>query len=423
MRVLVVSSMAWDNTNSIGNTFTNWFNNDVWKNDTFYNLYLRNQKPNNSVCNHYFQTTFFEMVNPFKKKNEIGKYFFYKNDNYINKNNVEKKAIGILHKLPLNIIYHYIDYTYRKKRWLNEKLISWLREVDANIIFICVTDVSFIKGFVDYIKYNSKAKIVLYIADDIYSQFNSKSRYRRNKLLKELNFIIDNSDRVLCASLSLKNYYTKLFNKNCETIYKGCKIQKNINRKIGNPLEIVYAGNFLYGRGKLLLELMEIIEDINDEEEKYHLKIYCNDNISNKDANKYTVERVSTFYGNVDYHKICEIQRQSDFVLIVESFDEKNKLYTKHSFSTKIPDSLQSGCNILAIGPKDISTINFLLSCKFTYVVTSKDFIRQKLDEIYCNKKLLIINRELSTEYAYENFEYNRNCYRIRQVLLDTLKN
>lgn len=44
----------------------------------------------------------------------------------------------------------------------------------------------------------------------------------------------------------------------------------------------------------------------------------------------------------------------------MESFEEVEMQKTKYSFSTKIIDYLQSGSVILAIGPKDISSMRYL---------------------------------------------------------------
>ena len=42
MKILVFSQMVWDDTNSLGNTMSNFFDGKSWENDSFYHIYMRN---------------------------------------------------------------------------------------------------------------------------------------------------------------------------------------------------------------------------------------------------------------------------------------------------------------------------------------------------------------------------------------------
>lgn len=60
------------------------------------------------------------------------------------------------------------------------------------------------------------------------------------------------------------------------------------------------------------------------------------------------------------YEKMKKLMNQSDIVLLVESFNQDNISDVQYSFSTKIIDCLQSGCGVMAIGPQNISAIEYL---------------------------------------------------------------
>jgi len=51
---------------------------------------------------------------------------------------------------------------------------------------------------------------------------------------------------------------------------------------------------------------------------------------------------------------------EHDYLIFLESFDIGVKKYTKLSISTKIPEYLCLGKPIIAIGPSDIASINYL---------------------------------------------------------------
>ena len=55
MRILIVTRNAWDDTNSIGNTVSNFFGGIP--DAEFANLYFRSSMPNNRLCKRYFQVT------------------------------------------------------------------------------------------------------------------------------------------------------------------------------------------------------------------------------------------------------------------------------------------------------------------------------------------------------------------------------
>ena len=423
MRILVMSSMAWDDTNSIGNTFSNWFSGKAWERDEFFHLYLRGQLPNNPVCKNYYKCTVFEMANLLKDREKIGTEFLYTPiQEKAPPKKTENRLISILHKAPLNIVYWGIDAVYRTGRWKNNKFKAWIEKAAPDVVFLCVTDVSFINGFAEYIKENTHAKRISYISDDFYTQFKHKPLYRRARLLKEYENIIKKSDRVMCASYTLKNFYEGLYGIKCDTIFKGCKVSEHINERVGDVLQIVYAGNLFYGRGEALFNIINAIRAINKTKQKFFLRIYCGDDMPEQDKEKYSIEGVAQFCGKVDYTEICEIEHRSDLVLVAESFEEKNKISTRYSFSTKIPDSLQSGCNVLGIGPNDISSIAFLKKLEFAYVIDDADKIKEELEKIYADKENFIERRCKAKEFVRRNFEMESNCALIRSQFEKTFE-
>ena len=84
--------MPWDNTNATGNTLSNFFDGEVWKNDKFHNIYMRNALPNNSVCKDYYRLTLNDMLKNFFVNEKIGNKFTnntkFKSKNVSNEKNI-----------------------------------------------------------------------------------------------------------------------------------------------------------------------------------------------------------------------------------------------------------------------------------------------------------------------------------------------
>ena len=55
MKILAITRASWDNSNNVGNTLSNIFSK--FNNSTFYNLYLRNDIPKESICDNFYQIT------------------------------------------------------------------------------------------------------------------------------------------------------------------------------------------------------------------------------------------------------------------------------------------------------------------------------------------------------------------------------
>ena len=92
-KILVISRNAWNNSNSTGNTATNFFSN--WNDWEFANLFCRNEIPNNDICKRYFRISESDLLRGLFKSDKIGKaasYEEFTEETEINSNaNVSKE--------------------------------------------------------------------------------------------------------------------------------------------------------------------------------------------------------------------------------------------------------------------------------------------------------------------------------------------
>ena len=73
MKILVISRNAWDDTNAIGNTLSNFFKGI--ENVEFASVYFRSSKPANNMCKTYYHTTEIEVIKKWFSSARIGKQF------------------------------------------------------------------------------------------------------------------------------------------------------------------------------------------------------------------------------------------------------------------------------------------------------------------------------------------------------------
>ena len=110
----------------------------------------------------------------------------------------------------------------------------------------------------------------------------------------------------------------------------------------------------------MLGKLAGAIKKLNDGEIKAQLHIYSGSNLKQNQKRKLHDGRNSFLHHAIPYRELLERYRESDVAVHVESFDLKNRLLTRLSFSTKIIDCMNSGCAILAIGPETQGGIAYL---------------------------------------------------------------
>ena len=422
MNVLIFTNNGWDEKNSLGNTISNFFDGSVFKNDIFYNIYMRECAPNNDVCKNYYKMTVQDIIKNHFHKEKIGKSFTC-NNNGINNSNREQNMISIIHKHSLKFVYSIVDYFYRRKKWLNKNFKEYIKKADPDIFFSFATNVIMLKPIVEYIKNNTNAKIVLFIADDVYGAYDKTNIFRRKKLKRQFEEIIKLTDKVYGASKELCDYYSRMFNKKIDVLYKGCNFDYPIKNQINNVIKFVYAGNLLYGRDNILSKIALAIDNNNKNNyQKAILEIYSNTTITEELKGKLNIKNSSIIMGSRKYKEIKKIMNEADCNLQVESFEKKQIELVKYSFSTKIIDCLQSGSSVLAIGPSRVSSIKYLKKVPGVLVIDNLDDIDRKIKKIINNKNDLNENARKIREYSLNNHNIEKNQKNLRDDFKDLNK-
>lgn len=397
MKILVLGNAPWSNQNSVGNTLSNWFEN--WEDSEFAFIYNRDKKNDNCCCSNYYQITFGNIIRNICTPWKIGKEFSVVENNDLADNIFETTMINTLSSFKRRIVAFCLDQLYFSNIWLNRKMKKYIRNFNPDIVFLFTIPDAFRYNLTRYIKKNTQAKVVQYIADDVYGQSlvsnNILNIIYRNRIPKMLKL----ADKVYGASVPLCNAYQYNFNIKIEPLYKGCEIDY-IDYFPHNPIKIIYAGNLYFGREKSLAELVKIISEINRDRLYFELYIYSNSYVSEEVRSTLDNNYGCHLCNARSYTEIKDLMRESDIVLHVESFDEEQKKSVRYSFSTKIIDCLQSGSVFMAIGPDEIASIEYSKTIPGTVVVNDLSKLKNILKNILANSNCLKEASDKIRQYA-----------------------
>lgn len=403
MKILVISRNAWDDTNSIGNTLSNFFS-DI-ENVEFANIYFRSSKPNNRLCKKYYRVTEKDILKNYFFPEKIGQAVYYPSGTgeKIPAVSNEKKLISLIHKYNLKFFYRVSEWLFNSKKWINKKLDAFIEVFDPDIVF------SFAKSSPQYyltIEHISKTynkKMVVWIADDEYTGLSFGKTKRSKRDLQRLGYIIKTASKVYGCSKEICSYYNGIFGSNAVPLYKNCHFDSPVRTQINNPIRMVYAGNLLFGRLEILYDIVKKLENLNSNGADFFLEIYSNTFISNDKRQRLMINNVCNFCGQRSYNEIKEVFSKSDIILLIESFEPSEILKTRYSFSTKIIDCLQSGSSILAIGPSEISSMSYVKSIPGAIVLNGMDDYNKTMTEISKKPEVLIENAQKIREFAIKN--------------------
>ena len=421
MNILLFSRAAWDDTNSVGNTFSNFF--EGWDQDRFCHFYVRKQLPHNSCVSLYYNISVVDVVKSlFGKKRQSPRFtaedLLLREATITQAHKKEQASIDRIHKQKNPLIYWATDQIWRSRVWQNEEFQQFVTEVDPDIFFSFATNSFILWPLIQYMKDHTQAKIVLFIADDIQNSIERQVFYRKGYLRRTYRKCIENADVVYGISPAMCESYSVIFGREIKLLMKGCEFSKDVTTEVNHPLRIVYAGNLLYGREKTLGQIAEILEELNRDRIQAKLEIYTGTTITPELEHLLNREHASRIMGRRSYEEIKDIMNQADLVLHVESFEPEQKEYIRYSLSTKIIDCLQCGSGVLGIGLAGISSIEYLRGVEGVRIVDDLADLKGMLEKLLSEPEQIPSDAAKIRAYALEHHDIHQVKRKLRDDFL-----
>ena len=399
MKILVVTRSAWDNTNSIGNTLSNIF--EQFSSAEIANLYFRGDQPRNHVCNNYFRITDTEIIKSIIKPNTtVGKQFFWEPETAAQSDKTEQTQEKKLynhfrqHRSYLALLLQ--EFFWRVGKWKSPQLDHFIKNFNPDIIFMPAFSTPYIHRILWYIGELSEAKIVLFHADDYLStqSFGLSILGKRyiNMRAKAVMTSAKKADINYCIVEKQADEYAEKIGKPMKIVRKSedfTTIPPSKTPTENTPIRILYAGSTLNGRWKSIAMLARVIKKVNLSGKKFVLDIFSQYPLGDQASAAILQNGEAQFLGMIGAEQLKKEIENADILLHVEPFDRLEMLKNRLSFSTKIISYLHANRCVFAIGPEDSASIEFFIKNRAGVVLMNEAEIEAKLLEISDNRQIL----------------------------------
>ena len=400
MRILVISRAPWDDSNSIGNTFSNWFTD--WTDTEFFGVYCRASLPDNKACHRFYTVPPLALLKNIFRPSKTGWSIDTKSEKSTIETENEQILIQNAQQGKKEWMYLITDLAYSTGIWKSAGYKRFIAEANPDIVFSFAEADAFIYENYCYLKQHTHAKIVTFIADDTYWSYLENKTILNRLRARRFHKMMQMSDLVYGASEMMCQAYQLEFGRTVVPLYKGCSLGL-VKKFNNNPLRIVYAGNLLWGRSDILGALAEALVKVNKESTKATLEIYTGSFVTPEMESKLNRGESSRIMGRRTYEEIVQIMHNADIVLHVESFDPKTIKIVRYSFSTKIIDCMQSGTAMMVIGPAGIASVEYPRQIPGVIVVDKIEDIQHCLNDIVTNPSVLVEFAQSINNFAQKN--------------------
>lgn len=351
MKILIVSYESWRDTNNGGNVLSNIFS--ALPDFELAQVYCSGEEPQNSRCRKYFQIS--DSLLLAKEKGRTLPERDYCAWCVEEDESIEGR---IRHRIPpllKNVALLARETMWSVFDWKTQALEQFVSSFQPDLVFAPCYYYYHVSMVALYVKHIAGCPMISYISDDNYSlkQLCFAPSFYINRLItrKWIRRLFAECSLVYTMTDLQKQEYEARFHRPMKVLCKYAEFAER-SKPIGDPIRFIYAGNLLLNRWKTLVGLADAISEVNAMGVRAQLHVFCGTHLGESVMRKLNDGKNTVFHGLVSYQELEQQYQASDVAVFVESFDLKNRLLTRLSFSTKIIDCLNSGCAVLAIGPE-----------------------------------------------------------------------
>ncbi|MBQ8859973.1 MAG: hypothetical protein IJ015_01380 [Ruminococcus sp.] len=367
-------------------------------------IYCSGEQPENSVCQKYFQISDAMLVTKQKgRRLEEKDYSSSESDETSDiEGKLKERLTGFLREPALLAR----EFLWTLFNFRTPELETFIKEFKPDVIFAPCYSYYHVSKLALYVKSIADCPMISYISDDNYSirQFRFSPSFWINRLItrKWIRRHFSQCSLVYTMTQLQKEEYEELFGIRMKVLCKAADFSEQI-KEPQSPIKIIYAGGLYLNRWKILGKVAKALEVINQSHIKAQLHIYSASKLSEKQSEKLNDGRNSFLHGAVPYTQLKEKYDESDIAVHVESFDLKNRCITRLSFSTKIIDCMNSGCAILAIGPKSQAGIAYLKDNDAAVCINDTKSLLSTIDAFVSNPSLIKEYAQKANELGMKN--------------------
>ena len=418
MRVLVVSCSPWKKNNNIGNTYTNIFQGI--DNIEVAHICCGGGSPDSDFVKYHLHISekniLKNLINPKHKCCQL-----FSSETGIKQVSLNRNKIYDFIRTHRFWLFFFLrDFAWIFKNWICDDLKKFVDDFKPDLIFAQFLDRSYLNQMLFFLKDYTKVPLVVYGWDDVYTlkQFSLSPIFWINRITqrKKLRKISQLSSLMYVISEKQKEEYSKAFGRNCKILYKGFDFKEEPKYESNNlPLKLVFSGNIGTKRYKTLALIASALHEINKDKIRAVLYIYTSTPYSNKMKAMLNYPKSVRRMNFVSSEELAIILQEADILIHAESFDFKEQLKVRLSFSTKLVDYFYSGRCIFAVGSRNLASIDYLSKNQAAVIAYKKSEIERKLN-------LLINSSSLRNKYALRAWQCGQKNHQIKMIQ-NTLQN
>ncbi len=416
-RVLVISHNTFSLILNNGKTLTTLFRG--WPQPNLAQLYFQPGTPDRTVCDNFFYLSSVDVLKALLGKPSGGRIVEKVDGTTL----VVPGRAGLVRRLVKKVRWQGGDYLrdllWSTDRWNHNLLANWLDAFCPEVVMLVGSPFSFPMNVARWICTRHKIPLVVFYTDDyltrpsggLSKQFLFASRMRA---FHKAHHLIDS---FFVASDKMAAEYEARFGipgtlvMNCVDLdsYRRSGVAKS------QPVTLAYFGGLHLKRWETLAFIGQCLLELRQEEGiEAELHVYSQTELTPEMIKALDIPPVLSFCGGLDQKQVLAKILETSILVHVESFESVQRRFTRLSLSTKIPEYLASGNAILAVGPAEIASMEYLQRpAPMAMVVTelSKDFMKNALRDLITHPE----KRELLGQNARIWAAEHNDCARISQ--------
>ena len=384
MKLLVVSHNVLSLTDHNGKTLLSYFGG--WEPSDLAQLYIQAKAPTLNNCGNYYRVTDKDMLKSIftrKSGKSYGKADIKPDSDTPELSKLYENVYRIGSKRK-PIMYFLRDLLWRMGNWNTGKLKKWVADFAPDAVYFASGGSSFTYRIALKIAKTCGCPLFISCFDDYYFTSPCKgylgAGIAHKIFMRQVKKTMNYASCIFTICDKMREDYSKLFNKDCYTLHTASTVKEPFATD-GQNKKISYIGNLELERHKQLIAIGKALKGFKDEGLPCSVDIYSG-TTSPDILNLLTPENGVNFHGSIDADEVKKVMSESMLLIHTESFDQKMRLRTAYSVSTKIADSLASGICILAYGPKEVASVKYLRENAAAFCITDSNELESGLMQI-----------------------------------------
>ncbi|MEQ8558532.1 MAG: FkbM family methyltransferase [Henriciella sp.] len=267
--------------------------------------------------------------------------------------------------------------------------------------------------------------VVTWIMDDWPTAYLEEDLTKARQLVSDFQELARASTYCLSISQEMSEAFEKRYGVPFIPVANGVDAdqwQAAEPKTADDPVVVRYAGSLAENMTQTtLLMVAEAVEALAKKGLKISFEIKTRDVWYKQVEPKFRHLKSTDFLvGDLTLEEYRDWLNQADISVIGYNFDEKSKRYIQYSLANKLPECLASGAALLAVGPKDVATIQTVARNEAGVVVdkNSRTAVIEAIEALAVSPERRYALAQKAQEVAFTVFDVNR----ARKKLINALQ-